>query len=93
MNVSKDDFVISINLFTSLVDEIVKLIADYADIPIIFFYLWSFLQHKMDVVNDTAAAPPPPVFAELDPEIVEKALDQARAEQEKKKTDGAVLTG
>ena len=39
MNVSKDDFVISINLFTSLVDEIVKLIADYADIPIIFFYL------------------------------------------------------
>ena len=45
--------------------------------------------------NDTAAAaaPPPPIFAELDPEIVEKALDQARAEQEKKKTDGTVLTG
>ena len=39
----------------------------------------------MDAINDTAAAPPPPVFAELDPEIVEKALDQARAEQEKKK--------
>ena len=47
-----------------------------------------------DDVNDTAAAPPPPIFAELDPEIVERALDQARAEQEeKKKTDGAVLTG
>ena len=66
--------------------------------PIIFFYLQSFLQHEMnDDANDTAAAaaaPPPPIFAELDPEIVEKALDQARAEQEeKKKTDGAVLTG
>ena len=49
-----------------------------------------------DDANDTAAAaaaPPPPIFAELDPEIVEKALDQARAEQEKKKTDGTVLTG
>ena len=45
-----------------------------------------------DDANDTAA-PPPPIFAELDPEIVERALDQARAEQEKKKTDGTVLTG